>query len=901
VSGLTFHQAHVDDYIDAVVRAVMSDSDAINRARRSDPTQDEMCPFRVVGIGGHWEELTEPGAFHHFASRLFWMAGALGPSPLCMTALCLPVSLFFGGSPYVAPGPAATPSAGTCPAAPNSHPDPTDYWMTLAWLVVPASIATGAPNPFCTTLSGQPDPGVVNLLVASGMAAGLELVGRRMSSSASRAAASQFAAAIDQSVASARNNMDPCAGKVIIDVVGYSRSSSVVAEALRRITHPSLVANAEVSMTVMDGITIDFTEPVEFGAGQRCRSDTCRPWARSGFLTRDPHIGPVGNELRSSLYMNRPDPADPLGTLFDTMSSLLFVPVLLDPASDPKGMNRYRDIMGLPSGFPREDFLGTGEGLIGGNGRVFANNLDGTHVEPLKYLLETGGALRTDTLPAAASEEDADPDFTFVTTTTLGPFLNDPRGELPAARGWARSSAIQRLIDANDPSLVPPSCRPAGSTTGPQPLDDPTATASLADGVTVKIREFVMDPFFSLTRGIVKNATDLVASFSHFAPDAIDLLAEAGLEGFAQEVATTGLPPGGVWQVSGEDERCRDPLDATINRAQKCLSIRATAGQPFRATLAQRVIKPITGKPEPDDLSSAALVFETWRDHLLDLRQDEPAWDDALKTMSGVLAGAGSTADAYARFPNPEVELFQDLDVASLEENHLVVRVGFRFRSLQGTLTVELEGNGMLLSESFSAATYGKTRNDVLFEVDGDASLPPSDLVPDRITLRGKRVNVFWVSVKNRKPIANSIDGRIYDVVVLPEGTDWYTAKAHAHELGLGGVRGHLPSFHADDDLLGVVAPEGDSEEAGIEIDAHLWIGAKGSAHDEDDFKWADKTAFDYAPWSEDTVFGVTPTRERYVALVPRDENAEKLAWTWLDYALIENGAPIGFLVEYAE
>jgi hypothetical protein len=90
--------------------------------------------------------------------------------------------------------------------------------------------------------------------LVGGIGYGLELIGHNGASQGSRKAAGQVNARVRDAIEDADAGMDKCTGQILVDLIGHSRGTAVVTEALRRGFGKRATYNFEVSTTLLDAV-----------------------------------------------------------------------------------------------------------------------------------------------------------------------------------------------------------------------------------------------------------------------------------------------------------------------------------------------------------------------------------------------------------------------------------------------------------------------------------------------------------------------------------------------------------------------------------------------------------------------------------------------------------------------
>jgi hypothetical protein len=185
---------------------------------------------------------------------------------------------------------------------------PIDYWA--AAFVVPVIVPT-------------------YLVRASlgGIGFALGEVGRSTAQQNGLLASGMLRHALGLAIADADARMDPCNGKIFIDLIGQSRGGAVITESLRKGLGSRSRFNTEVSTTLLDAV--DASGPGEF-----------LPWIRGGYIVSDPPITRVGSEWNSNFYGDRAQ---------DDISFLETLLPLVPPFVGTDEFRRWR-VIGLPKG-----------------------------------------------------------------------------------------------------------------------------------------------------------------------------------------------------------------------------------------------------------------------------------------------------------------------------------------------------------------------------------------------------------------------------------------------------------------------------------------------------------------------------------------------------------------------
>jgi len=446
MSGNTFPVTYNDRYN----RLLASKVARVNLDRRqSAASNPELCPIAHIGVNGHWEKLTEPGALSHMLGRIAWSAGALLPAPVCMV-------------PVIPPLPA---------------PEPPSYWLSLVWLTMPHLCP-----PFVS-----PEPATAVRFASAGLGFGIELYGRHNSSDASREASAQLANTIDDAISTARDAMDVCEGQIGLDLIGFSRGASVTNHSMRGIDESPVRYNADVSFLYLDAIDpswVPASAPPWFTTLPN--GDSVRPWAKSGFFVGDPIMESTGSAMVSSVHA--PSPGTPFIEELDQIA-IDFENLLTGYGGG--SVNIPRDVVGIPSGYNREAALASSAG------GWFAQAEPGT----------VHDGVRDDFFAEEPEDDFIDLPIprSFANTSHIGAFLNDARVNQPNYPGW--SASVQSL---NETDFLPEECNENVDTDPPDSAASESQFFSVSS-VPGHENQFIIDPEFNLMHGINANVKELHA------------------------------------------------------------------------------------------------------------------------------------------------------------------------------------------------------------------------------------------------------------------------------------------------------------------------------------------------------------------------------------------------------
>ncbi len=831
--------------------AMLSDRvEDINAARRTPAEgEPELCPVAHIGVNGHWEEQTEEGALRHVIGRAGWLIGAALPSPACFRQILPPIT-------------------------PHSHLHPVLFWLSSIWLLVPTP-----PPPFtpteCVPLSI--DYASAFQFASAGLGAGVEWWGRSASAPASRQAANELKDTIYDAVATARSSMDACTGQIMLDTFGFSRGTAVTSEALQLVDTRPLQYNADVSLTVFDAIDPSWGPPYRNNScpgTEFFNGDSIRPWAKSGYIVGDPTVRPAGSAMVSSMYTGMPDVTVPY--LEPIAGSL----VGLVSCFPPDLYNFSRDVVGTPSGYDRSTSL-----TVAAGGR-FASAEDLTHVQARNIFFGTWDLTDPPANPTPLTAQPVnynDDQFSFADVTHMGMFINNPRMPIPDLPGWLRNQPVDQPIDADDSDRLPTICAEA---TGNGPVEDesdPEQTLSVYNNV--RDREFVTDPEFDFSQGIVTNAAELVEIDNMLPKDKeayrLDLIFPEPMPDFIRDTAKADFPTSddqsGSWMFVDSPNSCVE--QGTGN----CLKLRSSSSASLTEQFAARFAHLIPPGADLTDEDTLNALQEQWEAATLDSDQQLSA--DRVNLYQQLLSGGSRLDEAYVLFPQQEVTLRQTLEPGSRSHSRLVVRVFYAMPGNNGALEVRLKGQNLDVTESVDPNGVG-FRRELMFvaERSGD----PDFGLADMLELSGKDVLVFTVSVRAEMPRRNPVNGHYYDYIVFDGGTDWEAAWAIAQRWTFQGRKGSLATFSGAD-----FAAYNELREM-FNPDTFVWLGAKGPPTNPKAFDWIDNVPFVYSSWYPGTTFDPDATEDSYLFAYPNT-----FLFGHAPPSVTRQGKPFGFFIDY--
>ena len=533
-----FPVEHVQE-LDDFSQALQAEIDSINLQRRlnelpSTGSSPALPPVGFIGVNGHWEDSTTDGAAAQIGGRALWIASMQVPAPTCfenMAALMLlaqgpeVANMFFFGPDF----------------------RPKEYGDAVAFMFIPSLYPITSTMPDC--IIPIPNRGALARFLMAGAATLVEGWGVSRGAIGSAAASADLAAAIDFAVARARMDTQQC-GQVLVDVIGHSRGTTVMSEALRLLTTTELGYNARVSMTLLDAIDASFLP----ASGDSCgNGDSCRPWAKAGFLTGDPAVEAVGNVDLSSGFASLPSQALPLQPAVEITGFIALGMPLGGVASH---------VVGLPIGHDREDFLVDEMPSLANRPsplrRVFGGAVPPTTHDDFQnhFWVGTGGRGVLDRLEAGFLPVNQ---LTMRNVSALGLMLgDDARATIPDSDGWFRTLDEDA---SGELGRTPAECG------GPGPL----LTVELESDLVISPagqhlqREFVADHDFNQSRGLVRIARELedyADVVKSSVPDDLHMFIDA----FLDPAERGTFPPTGAWQPKQSQDCAATPELPAVTR-----------------------------------------------------------------------------------------------------------------------------------------------------------------------------------------------------------------------------------------------------------------------------------------------------------------------------------------------
>lgn len=728
-----------------------------------------------------------------------------------------------------APAPSCWPFFGL-PAA-----TPFDYWASAIFLLVPNVPPTL--DPICTVdLAIPSDPMTRLRFLLAGIGYGAEVYGALETGAGARRGAANINAALREAIADASAKMDPCTGHIYVDLAGHSRGSAVFSNALRYGFGRRGNYNFDVSLAMIDGV-----DPSP--------SDNLRPYMRAGYIMNDPVISRVGSEWLSSFHT-----ASSRGTPYDFLFGLL-PPYVGDEEF------RATEVLGLPVGRARraelEDPLRSFGAFEGPLAQLF--HLSAME-HPDGYAFVDPSSPSTNNLDGPSAAAAGGPTFAFVSSSLLGRVLQSPLMNLPFdAVGFHSSSTFSSEQESH---CLPVSC--GGQDTCSDEIGLGLNLQPQGNDGLVR-REMVRDGDFRKGTGMVRNSRELTSE--HGDLKAVLPGGELGfLRDFITATAAALFPAGGPWRRSG--------------------AVRMPATGPALS----EGMRTFVGWPgvNYDQLSSSQLDAERqrWAGELGHL--DAPGSRDQVKGLVAATDRSADGTEGYASFPaSTTAQLVQELDFTSRAHTRFLVRVDYELGSTtpgSATLALDLNGPGLHQSELWSAAD-GTGRRVAERIMQRAAATSTGD---DTLTLTGKNVRVYSVSVRPYFPVYSNVTRSDYELVLLDDGVTWSTANQLAQRHVYLGRRGRLAR---------VVSAAQLSELSGLlGSDVSAWVDGRSPDGSAFSFRAADGAALPPSLFRVGTGFNEPRPRGAYAFAWPSRQGMR------LGHAppavSVENRA-MGFVVEY--
>lgn len=530
------------------------------------------------------------------------------------------------------------------------------------------------------------------------------------------------------------------------------------------------------------------------------------------------------------------------------------------------------DTIGVPLGGPRRaqlhvcpdimpnDFYGT-QPLSHFVYSAYYLNDNETGVEPVDPELLLPAVWEGDPADAPAGYQDIragvtdDPrsDVNYASSSSFGALLREPRSRLPDDGDLSGWLPLQPGCTFGAEEL-PEQC--------PDGVPDRTTNSDFRlPPSEFRVRELVRDPRFLVSRGIIRNAQDLYSVY----PDPKAYIDDPDLANWfgarIAKIASAEFIDGGVWRRTSE------------------IRIRGAGETPLLQATSSGVADPLV------DYSSmgakdAELAIEQRAKELALLPRSRQAAE--LQYFSQLQGGTTALSEAYAVIPSTAGLLWQELDLRSLQEKTLLVRVDLQFTDSTGKAELTIGGDSLSKTLAVNGAQYGTRQVTLAFEAQRSAAA--SRRKPDEIRIQGAQVNVYGVSVTAVFPVDDPNTGKFYEVVVAPHGADWRHAERYARSRFFKGRQGRL-AIVKDEKTLDFILER-------LRPDVDVWIGAWAKPGD-DAFRWIDETDVVYAPWD----LGEPAEATGYARyLYVKRENGK---WGASKPIATREGLPIGYIVEY--
>ena len=825
-------QTFIDDFIEEVGNRVKR----INEARRpggiivqsdseASPGQlPDLCPVRHIELRGHWEDATKAGAVGIVVSRLAWIAAMATPVPF-----------------------PSTPTFGAI-----SSPDfrVISFWAKTIIFFFDSSSWTRL---------------------------GLGLIGDiterqtwLASSVVTISVAAEMRDLLSRAVQNARDGMDLCTGTIYTDMQGYSRGGAIAGGILNYL--PEIPFNAKLSVTYLDAI--DPTPP-----------DNRRPWARAGFMLRDPLIRRIGNETVSNFIAEFPVFA--AGGWINDFQAWYggAIPVI------PSEFGLLEDIVGLPLGINRPQFLGGPVGILE------VRRLPVTH-SSIKGGEEGIGYIHPDNIDRTAPALLAQfPTFNFATTSLLGPYIKQ---EITGAMNNARSAFLQEAykeeigwhpgapIASEQNEQLPAACLPSPIEEAGQPVSTPPMRNEMLSA-PVKARQYVLDNDFTLEGALRRGAEYIISTdILNTIPDNED----GNL--FRQVIQKTikGYPPTTLWRrtkgtppvVAGMDEFSIRKIAKSLFAADKDLF----AGLPSIPDSSGNISESLSKK-----LDSVRKQLEKRLDLMYKHQQSNPGesrFDDRIKYYTAVSSGITTDADAYMQFGIKQGTIEQYVNPSVKNASSLLLRLDVEFLSENGKIVTGIKGPGLDTEISGTAVSTGVSKRTTLeFYIDNNIN-PDNSTGPVSLSLTGVDVRVYSVSLTDPRSILKAYNGKWYELMTVEQGMDWSQARAVAERTMYKGKRGRLALVN-DIQLMNYLSEA-------FSLDTYAWIGAYGVANvnGELNFRTTNGDKVNQTLWHPYTKFKSNAEATHFVFMYPKHEG---VAIGHNEPGLVRNGLPFAYLIEY--
>ena len=343
--------------------------------------------------------------------------------------------------------------------------------------------------------------------------------------------------------------------------------------------------------------------------------------------------------------------------------------------------------------------------------------------------------------------------------------------------------------------------------------------------------------------------------------DALFPLTSTVIADFIRNTARAGFPvladQSGNWTVVDPPPSCAS--EGTGN----CIRYGSFSSQPCTEVFTERLLSPLI-PPGVDLTDPAALndniaqLNQEWRQATL--TEDGALSADRINLYQQVLAGGSRLDDAFVQFPTEEASLRQTLEIGSRLHSRLIVRLFYGISGNDAALTVHLNGQSLDATAAIDPNSVGFRREFMFTAVrDGATDFGQADT----LTLTGKNVRVYAVSVRSQMPQRNPINGHFYEYMLFDGGTDWEAARAMAERRVFRGRKGQLATFALPDikalhEVRKIFAP-----------DTVVWLGAKGVPTDDKAFTWLNGQPFLSQPWHRRTTFDPDAREESYLFVYP--------------------------------
>ncbi|MFV2069139.1 MAG: hypothetical protein ACC645_19400, partial [Pirellulales bacterium] len=788
----------------------------------------DLCPIGHIAVDGRWENLTTPGATSHFVARGTWLGAWIIPGAHSL----------FGGSPKV-------------------------FWS----VEIPITLITAVLFPPVLGFPARARLG----LVATG--AGVEMVGRIRSGRASRLAATNLAAAIDEAVALARGAMDTCTGLIFFDMIGHSRGTAQISAAAQMLAGTTLDALDHNTLATM--IYLDAIDPITEVPGLLDNrfgpyGDALRPWAHSGAFVGDPWIVRLGNETVSSV---RYATAMGMPPYTDWIENFLFN--LAD------SVDLMRDIVGSPVGHARDQT--TFSGLVEPGEWFPAGN--GNHNSALAVM--NAGALKAENYSTGVTPDN----FHFQYLSSIGrlypdagdhrsPYLG-PRAILTADTspddpadlvgvGWVRTGSPGE--DLSHVARMPDACQ-----TGTEPRNPEPDVADLTRPLGPYWQELVNDATFAITSSIVRGARAAVDSGQLddvYLPDFPEMKVEV------EKIATGQFPSDGLWTQTDRDPNCGSKPNQT------CATVQSGNKDDLSKIALLKLFGPYVADGEDvHDKSDQVRIAKRFKSGAeLMMANDAQNFQTLVNYYGEAIGGGHSGSDNYLALDD-NTEVVQVINLNSTAETGLVLTVEYELDP-GGSLLAVLEGYH-LLGKFGAKNDTGRTVMSVL--ATRGANGQPT--LPDVVKLNGNAARIYRVSVVPERlgPKKLSSNGRHYELVIMPEGTDPQEAAALAARMRYGSKVGKLASFSNADALQELLK--------GRHASANFWLDASGKPDNSDTFFWGkgDDAVKEPFHWNAVESFDNKCAQKHHVFTYPDGTLGHAIASSRHD------GQAMGFIVDYGQ